>query len=125
MRKALVFTLLIVLLLSVPCSASHVVAGEYDLLSGLWVWEAAGDHPLTDWLYVGYRMRCVSPAIRWKTVLPSWAPVRQDYEVWVEAERGAWSIRLTDWCNHWLAQSDVPWWEDTHGLTVRVQWRWR
>lgn len=108
-----------------PCSASHVVAGEYDLLSGLWMWEAAGAQPLNEWLCVGYRMRCLCNGWAPKAIIPSWIPIRQDYEVWAEVQRGVWTIRLTDWCDHWLSQSGVPQSEDTHGLTVRMQWRWR
>lgn len=124
-RMTWVLAIILALIVATPCTASHIVAGEYDLIRREWVWEASGDYDIVDWLGVGYSLRCMCPGYCWKTIIPSWFPHRQDYSVWAEARYGDWSIRLTDWCNHWLAQSDVPWWEDTHGLTVRVQWRWR
>ena len=126
MAKQLFLSMLcIVSLLSVPCSASHTVAGEYDLVSRQWTWEVAGAHPLAEWLSIGYSLRCLCDTWVWKAgMVPSWAPVRQDYTVWAEAQRGPWSVRLTDWCNHWLAQSGRPPWTDEWGLTLRVQWEW-
>ncbi len=124
-RMTWVLAIILALVVATPCTASHIVAGEYDLLSGLWVWEASEDHPLADWLYVGYRMRCLCDGWAPKTIVPSWIPIRQDYEVWAEARYGDWTIRITDWCNHWLSQSGVSRSEDTDGLTVRVQWQWR
>lgn len=127
MRKAKLITLivLVMLLTAIPCTASHRVAGEYDLITELWTWEAAGDYDIVDWLGVGYSLRCLCDGWAPKTIIPSWIPIRQDYEVWAEARYGDWTVRVTDWCNHWLSQSGVSRSEDTHGLTVRVQWQWQ
>jgi len=93
--------LLCLLSLAAPCSA-HAVACQYDLATQQWTWETAGAHPLTDWLSIGYSLRCLC---EWKAgIVPSWVRVRQDYTIWAEARQGAWSVRLTDWCNHWLSQ---------------------
>lgn len=124
MRRLLI-ALALLALLAAPALAQHTVSGDYDLVTGLWSWEAAGSKPLTDWLSVGYSLTAVCDG--WMTkagVVPSWTPIRQDYAIWLQADYGPWSVRLTDWCNHWLSQSGRPPWEDTHGLAVRVQWEW-
>lgn len=122
-RAAILCALL--LLLAAPCAAQHTVAGEYDLLTGLWSWEAAGSKPLTDWLSVGYSLTALCSEWSWKAgLMPSWAPVRQDYGVWLQADYGPWAVRLTDWCQHWLSQSGRPRDADAWGLKVRVQWEW-
>lgn len=122
---SIAIALMCVLIAATPCSASHTVAGEYDLVRRQWTWEATGAHPLAEWLSIGYSLRCLCDQWVWKAgIVPSWAPVRQDYTIWAEARHGPWSVRLTDWCNHWLSQSGQPPWADEHGLTVRVQWEW-
>lgn len=112
--------LLLLLLLSAPCYAR--VAGEYDILTQEWVWEASDEYNITDWLGIGYSLRCLCPCTTWKTVIPSWVPFRQDYEVWAEVRYKSVTVRLTDWCNHWLSQSGRD--DDTHGLRLRVEWTW-
>jgi len=113
------------LLSAVSCMASHLVAGEYDLVTRRWTWEVSGDHALADWLSIGYALRCLCSDWVWKAgVVPSWVPIRQDYEVWAQVRRGAWTLRVMDWCNHWLAQSHMPAWADEWGLTLRVQREW-
>lgn len=117
--------IVLIVLLAASCSAAHIVAAEYDLVSRQWVWEAAGTHPLAEWLSIGYSLRCLCDTWVWKAgIVPSWAPIRQDYTVWAEARHGPWSVRLTDWCDHWLSQSWLPPWADEWGLTLRVEWEW-
>lgn len=124
LKRLLITLLLLLTLLATPALAQHTVSGEYDLLSGLWSWQAAGRKPLTEWLSVGYSLTAVCGGYGWKTLVPSWIPVRQDYTIWVQADYGPWSLRVTDWCNHWLSQSGYSADIDTQGLTVRVQWEW-
>lgn len=126
MREWVCLLLTVLLIgLSMPCMAAHQAAGEYDFVTRQWTWEAAGAHPLTERLSIGYSLRCLCPEWVWKAgLVPSWAPIRQDYTVWAEVQHGPWSVRLTDWCNHWLSQSGRPPWADEHGLTLRVQWEW-
>ena len=125
MMRRLLILLVLLLLLAAPCAAQHTVAGEYDLLTGLWAWETAGSKPINGWLSVGYTLTAVCDGAIYKAgILPSWAPIRQDYSIWAQADYGPWSVRVTDWCNHWLSQSGRPPWEDTQGLAVRVQWQW-
>lgn len=117
--------LILLALLAAPAVAQHTLAGSYDLLTGFWAWEAAGSKPVTDWLLVGYSLTAVCGGTTFKAgLVPSWVPIRQDYSIWAEVQRGPWSLRVTDWCNHWLAQSGRPPWADTQGLSVRVQWEW-
>jgi len=126
MSKSWIFlcVLSVYLLSAMPCSA-HAVAGEYDLVTQQWTWETAGAHPLAEWLSIGYSLRCLCDTWVWKAgIVPSWVPIRQDYTVWAQVQRGAWVLRVTDWCNHWLAQSGRPPWADEWGLTLRVQWEW-
>jgi hypothetical protein len=120
------FTILLLLaLLAAPCAANHTIAAEYDLLTGLWAWEATAARQLTGWLSVGYSLTVVCDGAIYKAgLVPSWIPVRQDYSIWAQVQHGAWSLRVTDWCNHWLSQSGRSPWEDTQGLAVRVQWGW-
>jgi hypothetical protein len=125
MMRRLLIALALLLLLAAPALAQHTVSGEYDLLTGLWSWEAAGSKPVTDWLSVGYTLTAVCDGAIYKAgIVPSWVPVRQDYAIWLQATCGAWSVRVTDWCNHWLSQSGKPPASDTWGLRVRVQWEW-
>jgi len=117
--------LLVCLMPVISCAASQLVAGEYDLVTRQWTWEVTGSHPCADWLSIGYSLRCLCSDWVWKAeIVPSWAPIRQDYRVWAEARHGPWSVRLTDWCNHWLSQSGMPPWADEWGLTLRVQREW-
>jgi len=113
------------LLSAVSCMASHLVAGEYDLVTRRWTWEVSGSHALANRLSIGYSLRCLCSEWVWKAgIVPSWVPIRQDYTVWAEARHGPWSVRLTDWCDHWLSQSGMPPWADEWGLTLRVQREW-
>jgi hypothetical protein len=125
MKTAIMAALLICVAFVSPAAAQHTIAGEYDLLTGLWAWEATAARQLTGWLSVGYSLTVVCDGAIYKAgLVPSWAPVRQDYSIWAEVRHGAWSLRVTDWCNHWLAQSGRPPWADEWGLTLRVQWEW-
>lgn len=83
--------LLLLLLLSTPCYAR--VAGEYDILTQEWVWEASDEYNITDWFGIGYSLRCLCPCTTWKTIIPSWVPFRQDYEVWAEVRYKSVTVR--------------------------------
>lgn len=123
--RNLALLLALLLFLAAPALAQHTVSGEYDLLTGLWSWEASANKPLTDWLTIGYSLIAVCDGATFKAgMIPSFTPIRQDYSIWAQVQRGAWSVRLTDWCNHWLSQSGQPAWQDAQGLSVRVQWEW-
>lgn len=122
--QPLLMILLLLALLAAPCAANHTIAAEYDLLTGLWAWEATAARQLTGWLSVGYTLTAVCAGYGWKGFVPSFVPVRQDYSIWAEVQHGAWSLRVTDWCNHWLSQSRQPAWEDSQGLSIRIQWEW-
>lgn len=117
--------LLVCLVSAVSCAASYLVAGEYDVVTRRWTWEASGGHALTDRLSIGYSLRCLCDDWTWKAgLVPSWVPIRQDYEVWAQLHYGPWSLRVTDWCNHWLAQSGMSARADGWGLRLRLQWEW-
>lgn len=123
--RPLLMILLLLALLAAPCAANHTIAAEYDLLTGLWAWEASAARQLTGWLTIGYSLTAMCDGAMFKAgMLPSFTPIRQDYAIWAQVQHGAWSLRVTDWCNHWLAQSGRPPWADEWGLTLRVQWEW-
>lgn len=125
MVKWLCLGVLCAALFVAPCVGHHAVAGEYDFVTQQWIWEALGSHPLAEWLHVGYSLRCVCPEWVWKAgIVPSWVPTRQDYAIWAEVRYEQWSIKLTDWCKHWLSQSSIPPGFDDYGLTLRLQWEW-
>lgn len=125
MRATAAIALLACVILTPCAAAQHTVAAEYDLLSSLWSWEASANKPLTDWLTIGYSLTAMCDGATFKAgIIPSFTPIRQDYAIWAQAQHGAWSLRVTDWCNHWLSQSRQPAWEDSQGLSIRVQWEW-
>ena len=123
MRKLALIILLIVLLsLPVYAEIRGHVSVEYDTLNRDWLWVLTVDKHLTDWWLVGTSMGTYAPEYGFKHFIPAWAPHRLDYEVYTEVHYKNFSLRVTDWCDHWFAQSDQDWLADRSGLTVRLRY---
>ena len=123
MRKLALIILLIVLLsLPVYAEIRGHVSVEYDTLNRDWLWVLTVDKHLTDWWLVGTSMATYAPEYGFKHFIPAWAPHRLDYEVYAEVHYKNFSLRVTDWCDHWFAQSDQHWLADRAGLTVRLRY---
>ena len=123
MRK-LTLVLLLCLLVTLPVHAQirGYVAVDYDTMTRDWLWTLSVDKHITDWWLVGTSMATFAPGYGFKYFIPSWIPHRLDYEVYTEIRLGDWSLRVTDWCDHWFAQSDQDWSADRWGLTVRLRY---
>ncbi len=112
----------ICLALAAPaCAVSGYVGMDYDFMSQAWVWGVGLERGLGEYLAVGTALEAVCPGYGYKGPIPSWMPEMQRYEVWAEARWRDVSVRITDWCDHYLAQSGVNG-NDTHGLTLRVRY---
>lgn len=123
MRKVALIILLIVLLsLPVYAEIGGYVSVEYDTLNQDWLWVLNVEKHLTDWWLVGASMTTYAPEYGFKHFIPAWVPHRLDYEVYAEVHYKNFSLRVTDWCDHWFAQSDQDWLADRWGLTVRLRY---
>lgn len=124
MARRIVLTVLLVLLLTnvVYAMGGHV-AVDYDTMNEDWVWEVEVFKDLGSFVKVGFNMATYSPVFGFKHFIPSWAPFRLDYQVYAEVKYKSVSLRVTDWCDHWFAQSGKDAWEsDSHGLTLRLKY---
>jgi len=119
----LLVVLFVCFLLAFPVQAKieGYVAVDYDTLNEDWAWSLGVDKHITDWFLVGTTMTTMSPTYVFKHFIPSWVPHRLDYEVYAEVRLGDWSLRVTDWCDHWFSQS-YHWGEDEWGLKVRLKY---
>jgi hypothetical protein len=106
----------------VQAEVKSYVAVNYDTMNQDWLWELNINKHITDWWLVGASMATYAPEYGFKYFIPSWIPHRLDYEVYTELRLGDWSLRVTDWCDHWFSQSGVSGWDDHHGLTVRLKY---
>ena len=122
--KRVLFVLLLCLIVALPTQAEikGYVAVDYDTLNQSWAWTLSADKHITDWWLVGTAMTTHAPGYGFKHFVPSWIPHRLDYEVYTEIKLGDWSLRVTDWCDHWFTQSGKSGWLDEWGLTVRVRY---
>lgn len=122
--KRVLFVLLLCLIVALPTQAEikGYVAVDYDTLNQSWAWTLSADKHITDWWLVGTAMTTHAPGYGFKHFVPSWIPHRLDYEVYTEIKLGDWSLRVTDWCDHWFSQSGKGGWLDVWGLTVRVRY---
>jgi hypothetical protein len=111
-------------LLTVPGHAFFTghVAVDYDTLNQDWYWVLSVDKHITDWWLVGTSLGTYAPGYGFKYFIPSWIPHRLDYEVYTEFRYKDFSLRITDWCDHWFAQSGQHWLADRAGLTVRLRY---
>lgn len=115
-------TFVICLMLSVPVYAfSGYVSMDYDLLTQDWVWEIELQKNVTEIFSVGTTLQTYCPGYGFKGIVPSWIPEMQRYEVWAEARIKNISVKLIDWCDHYLAQSGIDD-NDTHGLALRMRY---
>jgi hypothetical protein len=123
MRKAALIILLIVLLsLPVYAEIGGYVSVEYDTLNQDWLWVLNVDKQLAPWFKIGTTLGTYSEGFGFKHFVPSWIPHRLDYEVYAEVHYKNFSLRVTDWCDHWFAQSDQDWLADRWGLTIRLRY---
>lgn len=122
--KKVLFVLLLCLIVAQPTQAEikGYVAVDYDTLNQSWAWALSVDKHITDWWLVGTSMTTQAPEYAFKHFIPSWIPHRLDYEVYTEIKLGDWSLRVTDWCDHWFSQSGKGEWFDEWGLTVRLRY---
>lgn len=123
MRNVALIMLLIVLLSSpVYAKIGGYVSVEHDTLNQDWLWVLNVDKQLTPWFKVGTTLGTYCEGFGFKHFVPSWIPHRLDYEVYAEVHYKNFSLRVTDWCDHWFAQSDQDWSADRGGLTVRLRY---
>ena len=119
MRCAVV--LLIIAIFSSSCLAvSGHVGMDYDLLTEEWVWGVGLEKGLTDNVAVGTNLKTACPDYGYKGIVPSWIPELQRYEVWAEVRWKEVSVRLTDWCDHYLSQSGKN--DDKWGLKLSLRY---
>ena len=120
--KKLTLVLLICFILTFPAYAQIKGYAEvgYDTLTQDWAWVLSVDKHITSWWLVGTSMTTHAPGYSFKHFIPSWIPHRLDYEVYTEFRLGDWSLRVTDWCDHWFSQSDV--YDDEWGLTIGLRY---
>jgi len=123
MRKvALIVLIIIVICLPVHADLGGHVSVDYDTLNQDWLWVLNVDKQLTPWFKIGTTLGTYSEGFGFKHFVPSWIPHRLDYEVYAEVHYKNFSLRVTDWCDHWFAQSDQNWSADRWGLTVRLRY---
>lgn len=118
----LIVTALICLAFTAPVYAvSGHVDMHYDFIAEEWTWGVGLERALGEHLAVGTALETMCPDYGYKGIVPSWIPEMQRYEVWAELRWRDISVKLIDWCNHYLAQSGIDD-NDTHGLTLRVRY---
>lgn len=104
---------------------AYAVSGHvdmhYDFIAEEWIWGVGLQKELGEHLAVGTVMEAACPEYGYKGIVPSWAPAMQRYEVWAEVRWQGMSVRLTDWCDHFLAQAGSADW-DACGLELRVRY---
>lgn len=119
--RMLRISLALALLLASPCLAvSGHIGMDYDLLTEEWVWDVGLEKGLTDNLVVGTTLSTTCPDYGYKGIIPSWIPELQRYEVWAEVRWKEVSVRLTDWCDHYLSQSGKD--DDKWGLKLSLRY---
>ena len=130
MTRAMVIMVLVatmVLAAAAPGRADTIIGCEYDAVNELWAWDLGFEHQLASWLDFGATLKCyLDPEVPYSFragLIPAGVPYLQGYEIWVKATWGDLSLAISDWCNHYLAQSGVPAYYDTYGLTLRLEAR--
>lgn len=98
------------------------ISGNYDFVSETYYWEVEVRKNLFGFLTVGTSFGTPTPEIATKIFVPSGVPTRIDYNLYAEVKIKDFSIRLTNWCNHWLAQSNHSYLDDTWGLDLTVKY---
>jgi hypothetical protein len=122
--KRIILSTVCLLALSLPVSAKTTLSYERDFETSQDTWGVAfekqigavGDFKLSGGGVVDTLLSGYTP----KEFLISGVPSRQDYTLYLKAEYKGLTVRLTDWCNHYLAQS--PFRGDTQGVTIRVEY---
>ena len=117
-----VCVLLIIFSLTTSANVGGHVAADYDLITHVWNWEVETYKEIFKGFRLGFTMITYAPGVNYKLGIPSWIPHRLDYDVWGEYRVGSFTIRLSDWCNHWFSQSGVL--QDEWGLKVRVKYEY-
>lgn len=98
------------------------VLGNYDFVAETYYWEVDVHKNIFGFLTLGTSFGTPTPEIVTKVFVPSGVPTRIDYKLYAEVKIKDFSIRLTDWCNHWLAQSNHSSLDDTWGLDLTVKY---
>lgn len=113
--------LLLVLTFGSPVfAASGHLLGGYDALSKQWIGDIEVSQPVGP-ITFGVTMRTICNDVMSKGVVPSFVPIQQRYDTWLEYHIESVTFRLSDWCNHWLSQSHVTG-RDEMGLTMSVRY---
>ena len=112
---------LVLTLLASPCAASSLFA-DYDFVAAEWRFGVGLEYPLSDTFAVGTTLTTLCPDYGFKGIVPSWIPSLQGYEVWAEVRWQDVRLRLTDWCDHYLAQGGVGASEDRWGLRLSLRY---
>ena len=121
-RRLLAVLLILALSSATAYAVSGYVEGSYDLLTQQWVWSIEAKQPVGRCLTLGATLTTPCDGVRSKVILPSWCPTSQLYEMWAEARHGPVSVRLTDWCFHWLSQSGQTAAQDKWGLGLSIRY---
>ncbi len=100
------------------------VLGNYDFVSETYYWEVEVNKNLFGFLTVGTSFGTPTPELVIKSFVPSGVPTRIDYKLYTEVKIKDFSIRLTDWCNHWLVQHTdyMKPQQDKWGLQLQVKY---
>ena len=123
---ALLLAIVFVLIMTNVTQASvggHVL-GNYDFISETYYWEVDVHKKLFDFLTLGTSFGTPTPEIGTKAFVPSGVPTRIDYKLYAEVKIKDVSVRLTDWCDHWLVQHTdyMKPQQDKWGLQLQVKY---
>ena len=100
------------------------VLGNYDFVSETYYWEVEVNKNLFGFLTVGTSFGTPTPELVIKSFVPSGVPTRIDYKLYAEVKIKDVSVRLTDWCDHWLVQHTdyMKPQQDKWGLQLQVKY---
>ena len=125
MRKvALIVLIIIVICLPVYAEIGGYVSGNYDFVSETYYWEVDVHKNIFGFLTLGTSFGTPTPEIVTKAFVPSGVPTRIDYKLYAEVKIKDVSVRLTDWCDHWLVQHTdyMKPQQDKWGLQLQVKY---
>jgi hypothetical protein len=119
---ALVFVLIMASV--TQASIGGHVSGNYDFVSETYYWEVEVNKNLFGFLTVGTSFGTPTPELVIKSFVPSGVPTRIDYKLYAEVKIKDVSVRLTDWCDHWLVQHTdyMKPQQDKWGLQLQVKY---
>lgn len=125
-----VFVLLLaIVFVLIMASVTHAdigghVSGNYDFVSETYYWEVDVHKNIFGFLTLGTSFGTPTPEIVTKAFVPSGVPTRIDYKLYAEVKIKDVSVRLTDWCDHWLVQHTdyMKPQQDKRGLQLQVKY---